>query len=220
MASSIQRFREAITSPDGDISDLMTQASVLARVLRQKQVVDWYKKEQNGYGPKDPVPPYRQQLEGHLLAWMPASGWIQAPISDQFEHELARRDIRIGFSQVVDHLEASRKSGGERIDFSEEEMREIQRKIHHDAKLAFAMPSTAYAQITESCRAVLRLWVEDLVAAGVVGDGMKFSDDEKVRAWTLDDNITVYCTKAVEEGRKNAVAAAKRPSLLGRLLGG
>lgn len=220
MASSIQRFAETVKDPKQDVADLMSQAAVLARVLRQQRMVDWHKQEQAGYAVDDPLPVYRQLLEGNLVAWNPAQGcWVQAPISDKFEHEIARRDIRLGLREVSDHLSTSRKSGGERIDFTEQELHDIQQQIHLDAKLAFAMPCRAYAQIVESCRAVLRLWAEDLIAAGISGDGMKFSTDEKRLAAELDTHVDQYCEAAIEAGRENAIAAARKPSLFSRLLG-
>ncbi|MGB0721263.1 MAG: hypothetical protein ACPGU7_02595 [Gammaproteobacteria bacterium] len=191
LALGIPTMFERSQDMDIHLADLLMGCALPARKLGQKNFSDWMLAEVRGYQPDDPLPPYRLCDNVHLLAWMPGSHWMQAPISDELEHELMHMGLREGISTIEDAFIKHKGKGGVRIDLGDEQQAELRKRANLDTRLALAMPSEAYARVLASTRVMIELWSKDLLDQGIVSCQNASSDIlDKARA--LDERFDQY----------------------------
>ncbi|MGB1109664.1 MAG: hypothetical protein ACPG4N_04880 [Gammaproteobacteria bacterium] len=166
--TGILTIHQRATNPEGVLSSLLADCIEVAGLLGQHRYLQWMQAESDGYGPDLPLPAYRIKPRVQLLAWMPGSHWMQAPVTDEAEQALAAFDIRDPITRVQNEFEAHKGKGGMRLDLSEEQQAELRAKANLNTRLALAMPSESYARIVASVRVMIQLWSKDLLNAGIV----------------------------------------------------
>lgn len=220
MASAIESVQAQLRDRDQALEDVLQRAIFLASVLRQKGIGSWLRQELEGFGDDAELPPYRQAINGTLLAWMPANGWVQAPISEQMESDAHSVDARDPAPSLEQQVRRHRRAGGLRLDPDPDREKALRARTQLDTRLAFAVTTHELAVVPEAVREIILLWTTDLLDLGLVGENMVFTRSERESAAHLDENLDDYMTQAAEPARMQADALrAQKGGILSRLFG-
>lgn len=220
MASVVESIHMQTQEPESSVHDIVTRTLFLASVLGQKNVANWLKHERDGYAPDEPVPPYRRLKKAVLVANQPGIGWVEAPITDQVNEAVSNFEFRISIKELEAGLAASHKTGGRRIDLPEERQKELRKLVNLDAQLGLAVPSQTFAQVLGAVRIAIGLLTQELIAAGVAGQGSSFRSEEREAARHAGERLDELLAAAAAEAEKHAAAAVPaKGGLLSRLLG-
>ncbi|MGB0712316.1 MAG: hypothetical protein ACPGUC_02035 [Gammaproteobacteria bacterium] len=216
LALGIPAMYERAQDMDVHLADLLMGCALPARKLGQRNFSDWMLAEVRGYAAEDALPAYRLCDNVHLLAWMPGSHWMQAPISDDLEHELMHMGLREGISTIEDAFLKHKGKGGVRVDLSDEQQVDLRTRANLDTRLALAMPSEAYARVLANTRVVIELWSKDLLDQGVVScqnAGSRVLE----KAAEIDRAFDQYPERAADKAEEIIAAINRKDGFLKRL---
>ncbi|PWG65466.1 AbiTii domain-containing protein [Spiribacter halobius] len=220
MASAVESVQAQARDQEQPLEDVLQRAIFLASVLRLKQMGAWLRQELEGFADGAEVPAYRRNIEGTLLAWMPANGWVQAPISEQMAADAHSLDLRDPSPSLEQQVRRNRRAGGLRLDPDPEREKALRARTQLDTRLTFAVTTTELAAVPESVREIIVLWTTDLLDLGLVGENMVFSRNERDSVAHLDESLADYAERAQGPARERAAALrAQKGGLLGRLFG-
>lgn len=220
MASAIESVQAQARDRAQPLEDVLQRAVFLASVLRLKQIGAWLRQELEGFADDATLPDYRREVDGTLLAWMPANGWVQAPISEAMAVAAHSLDLRDPAPSLEQQLQRHRRAGGLR--FTPDPARELslRKRTQLDTRLAFAVATHDLATVPETAREMILLWTTDLLDLGLVGENMVFNRTERDAVVHLDGALADYAARADEPARERAAALrAQKGGLLGRLFG-
>lgn len=192
---------------DGDILSLLRKAYLIARKLQLKDFGQWVNKELNGYGVNDEVPAYRH-LSGEVKAWNPYRGWI--PVV--FNQDLGL-DIHESRDSIATLVDVYRNSDGHRatVNFPAGVNATLNRFAPFATKYALFISVNQIFNVEESVRTAILEWSIALEENGIIGEGMRFSREEKEIAATTP-TINNYTTNffadvsnsQVQQGTENS----------------
>lgn len=218
MASGVQIISVQSQDIRQPVAELLSRALFTAKTLRQTSMVEWMKRESQGYGADDALPAYRCGVSGELVAWMPGHGWIEAPVDGERDETLGRTCFFASINELEKEFLKNRSSGGLRVDFSEQRLREVQQQTNLKTRLALAAPAIAYAKTLETVRGVIRLWSADLLELGVTGMPTSDRETERQAAASVCNFLDDYIARSREEAVEWAEQAAKKPGFFKRML--
>lgn len=184
MASLVLQLQSAALDRDKPISDLLRMALVTAAKLGVTEIEEWLRHELDGYG-EAPIPEYRK-LRGELRARNPFHGWL--PVQFPSAEALERYSIGL-IGEPISAIEKLVKDSAvigfglpAAIDFN------LRKSMNYNVPILLHVQSPTVHTILDAVRNRVLDWSLQLEKAGVVGDGMTFSDREQQRANTI--NIT------------------------------
>lgn len=169
--------REALDS-NTRICDLLRKAAVVAKKLRVADFEKWVNQELNGYRGGEDVPEYRQ-LRTEIKAWNPYHGWIPVIFADDLSSmKDFPNSVRMG--QIEELLRSDSPF------FTTPLPARVAQYIMEEAGLPL-VPSrhigrSQLASIVDAVRTRVLDWTVPLEQAGILGEGMTFSDEEKRKA--------------------------------------
>jgi hypothetical protein len=184
MPSIIQELQIEAASQSGSVSDLLRRAKIVAVKLELKEFEEWIEKELNGYNvtsPKD-LPPYRV-VTGEVKAWNPYHGWQPILFGDAKAGEIMSER---GVSQPIGELDDLIKSPSDHstfmIDYNASAKKFITDAIGYQTDIKFMVGRSAITGILEGVRNLILDWTLKLEKAGVKGEGISFSKEDKEKA--------------------------------------
>ncbi|KQW00167.1 hypothetical protein [Rhizobacter sp. Root1221] len=182
MGSLVHELQQAAMSDAHSVGALLRKALVTSRKLGAVELVGWIERELNGYTRTSDLPEYRY-LQGNLQCLHPSGSWVPLSVNPRHAELLQRR----GMAQPLADLEAM---GGPLEDsisrtlqlfypppFEGQLMREL-----GIPRPAFLVTAAAIHSIPNAVRNAVLDWALKLEEAGVVGQDMTFSQDEKSNA--------------------------------------
>jgi len=181
--SIIQQLQEEALNPNISISDLLRKAKVVATKLNLKDFLEWIERELNGYEVKtqEELPAYRI-ISGETKAWNPFHGWQPIIFEDpETANLLSKRGIAQPISELEDIVK-SKTEGPLFINFSQEAKQAIIRGIGYKTDVKFMIGRNAIAGILDAIRNVILDWSLKLDKAGIRGNGLSFSQEEREKA--------------------------------------
>lgn len=180
----VVQLQELAADSSNDISDLLRKALLIATKLKLDEFRVWIMKELNGYQSEDKLPSYRY-ITGDLRAQNPYHGLIPFIIEDP---ELARAVKKIRVVESVESLsnliQSSRENGVITYHFSPEREAALMRMQNSIAPLRplRVVGRNQISAIIEQIRTRLLEWALSLEQAGILGEGMSFTEKEKEKA--------------------------------------
>lgn len=181
MASLVEELQRDALNPQVRVSDLLRKAKTIAHKLDLAELASWVETELNGYGDTASVPSYRL-VRGRVKGLNPFHGW-QPVIFNDPDHEDAFSKQPIG--QRVAELEdvIARTKGGELlIPLSSGAKQILMRATGMDVDFAVLVSASDPVGILDAVRNALLDWSLKLEKAGIRGDGMSFSTEERQKA--------------------------------------
>ena len=192
MSSVVIDLQNEITSPNCDIVNVLRRAHVIAKKLELDDFDQWISYELNGYPNQETCPEYRQ-IRGSLKGLDPYRGWIPAIITDsKLERVVCEKKIANSISELVELCKVS--DNGLALEFTGGQGQELNRLFGRDAPMKYTLqiPSASVMSIIEKVKNAILDWTFKLEEGGVVGDGMRFSEDEKRAAVSIPQTVNHY----------------------------
>lgn len=172
--------RDALDS-SVSILNLLRKALVVAQKLSVKEFREWIELELNGYSTGAEIPEYRL-VKGEVNAWNPYHGWV--PIILINAPEVAETISKRYIGQPISELEALQRSEDSilMIKFSKTTELQLMQTFHLDLQPVLHINKANLSGILEAARDVILRWSLQLEEDGILGEGLTFSQQEKVLA--------------------------------------
>lgn len=190
MAALVLELQREALNKDASTTNLLRMALVVARKLGVSEFSEWVDAELNGYKEGVPIPDYRV-LHGSLKVWNPYRGWQPLYMEDT---DAAERLSTRPNNQAIPELESMFAPGKEHADFISYFSKDLEQRLMSGMEFSLQPavligPAKVHG-IIDAVRTAILDWSLKLEAAGVLGDEMTFSSDEKAKAPSSSDGIT------------------------------
>ncbi|WP_186057545.1 hypothetical protein [Burkholderia gladioli] len=190
MVSLVLEMQREAMNPNGSITGLLRMALVVSRKLGIEEFQRWAESELNGYKATDDVPEYRL-LRGDPSVWNPYHGWQPLMFQNPKEAEtVSKRPTHQPAAQIEEMLQGSDNSTFAMYFPAAAEQRLMNAMAFPRLRPATVVPRSAVAGIADAIRNTILDWSLKLENAGVLGDGLTFSAQEKERAPYAGVHIT------------------------------
>lgn len=182
MSSIVEELQRGALNRNTPVSDLLRMAKVISVKLNLPDLAKWVDHELNGYGMTQ-IPAYRM-IKGQLKGKNPFHGW-QPVLFDDEEIEKLFTNQPIG--QPVAEMEhmLSRAAGGSgemMIPLSGQAATQLMRATGMSFPFAVIVSSGEAWGIVDAVRTALLDWSLKLEQAGIKGEGLSFSNEEREKA--------------------------------------
>ncbi|MGD0238646.1 MAG: hypothetical protein ABSC55_29435 [Syntrophorhabdales bacterium] len=189
-APIVIQLQELAVDSRNSISDLLRKALLISTKLDLKDVKQWVLSELNGYKDIKEIPDYRR-ITGELMVYNPYHGYIPFIIPDTKTVEVLRQTVVVESVESLRHL--LNTSGDRKGIFTYDFLPEQEAILMRLQDWVFQVRPTRVAQasqlagILEKVRTRLLDWSLNLEAAGILGEGLTFSKEEKKKAETTQN---------------------------------
>jgi hypothetical protein len=191
-----------VSAERDDVLTVLRKMKRLASKLGRRDIADWLQNEQGGYSGNVDVPAYRKigtSLAYNTNGYVPAGfGRIKRGIEDlHFSSLTFPVSIREPISGVLSWIDAIRAGNAVYlpIDRGTEYNRAIRSVLIIDPEFSnqisflLRLDETQLLAIPDLIKNKVLDWACDLEAAGVTGEGMSFSEEQKAIAHSITFNI-------------------------------
>jgi hypothetical protein len=188
MASLVQELEQGAYDCNASLSDLLRKAKSVAVKLRLAQPVEWVEAELNGYR-NGSVPDYRRVV-GKAKTRNPFHGWQPLMFGDS-EFERMVCEFPIGHSvREIEHLlqtpgEASIALDGEQVSVL------CRMAGMPTLPISVFFSSGSLVSILNTVRNKVLDWSLSLQTDGIMGEGMSFRPEEKIKASSNGDTYNI-----------------------------
>lgn len=195
MSSIVLDLQQEILKHDCDILNALRKAHLIASKLKLHEFDRWVIHELNGYADvtESDVPEYRK-VSGQLKAWNPYRGWIPAQLTDEeIENIVCHRVLWQSIGELQQLYDES-KGAYFLIEFSAGQMENIASLFHTPFPMQYALHISKHIlpTITEKVKNCLLEWTIKLENEGILGEGMRFSQEETDMAQKVAQTVNHY----------------------------
>lgn len=169
----IQLQREALDE-NVDIETLLRKAYLVARKLKLKEFEEWISYEQNGY--KGNIPDYRT-VGGEIKAWNPYHGWIPVVFEGSVSDIFNRMPLGLPISAISDTYNDSDGSVSFTVSGALTELLNKSDSLLQ-TNYTFRSSKAELRKIISAVRNRILDWSILLEENGIVGEGLRFTDNE------------------------------------------
>jgi len=186
MVSIVEEIQRDALNSGTSLSDLLRKARVVASKLNQMQPLEWVDSELNGYTGE--VPDYRI-LYGQAKMRNPYHGWQPFMIGDgDLQKSVCGRHIQSPIREL-EHFVSS--EGDMAVPLSDEQSCILCRMAGAPTlPIVIFLPKNGAIRILDTVRTKILDWSLSLQAAGIEGEGLSFSPEEKAVA--NNPNVTYH----------------------------
>jgi hypothetical protein len=175
----ILKLQAEAANPDASVTNLLRMAKIAATKLNLTEALVWIDRELNGYmGLKvGDLPPYRR-VTGTAQGYNPVHGW--QPI--QFQSAKTAEDYSlVPIGQALGTVEkmVSETKHGFAFPYPPELAAMVQANLNYRVQVQVAIERAQLWNIVEQVRNLILNWALELEKAGILGEDMQFSDQEK-----------------------------------------
>lgn len=192
MSSIVIDLQNEITSSECDVVIILRRAHVIAVKLGLKEFDQWISYELNGYPNQESCPDYRK-VRGVLKAFNPYHGWIPTLISDaELEKAICEKRVPNSISEIITLCKNA--ENGLISEFSGEQLELFNRMFDSPLPMRYALhvSGASVMDIIEKVKNTILEWTLKLEEEGVLGEGMRFSDEEKQTAKSMPQTVNNY----------------------------
>lgn len=192
MSSIVIDLQNEITSSECDIVKILRRAHVIAVKLGLKEFDQWISYELNGYPSQNACPDYRK-VRGVLKAFNPYQGWIPTLIPDgELEKMICEKKVPNSISEIITLCKTAKN--GLISEFSGEQLELFNRMFDSPLPMRYALhiSGASVVDIVEKVKNTILEWTLKLEEEGVLGEGMRFSDEEKQMAKNMPQTVNNY----------------------------
>ena len=193
MSSLVLDLQQEVLKPDCDILNALRKAHLIASKLSLKEFDLWILSELNGYNNnQENIPDYRE-VNGQLKAWNPYHGWIPVVFQDTKTQELLC--IRKIGNSISDILELYSNTDGHIIlSYPGDVERTIDQMCESPFPTNYSLHVSKHLlkSIIDKVGNCLLEWTIKLESEGILGEGMRFSQEETNMAKDIPQQINNY----------------------------
>lgn len=181
----VRKLQADAINQDASVSSLLRTAKVIATKLEVEDALVWIDRELDGYMdvPAEELPPYRQ-LTGDLRGYNPYHGWQPVIFPDpEIARHFSQAPMGVSIGSLEEDLKGRRNRGGDFIfGFRPEVKTQIMNSLEYPADVQLQLSYGALFNIVDAVRNLVLNWSLELEKAGIHGDDMEFSQDDKKEA--------------------------------------
>jgi hypothetical protein len=181
--SIVLKLRQEALDSNVSVSNLLRTGKVIAAKLDLKDALVWINHELDGYKDvriKD-IPTYRL-LTGSLVAHNPYHGW-QAVVFEDPEFARVCSQAPIGTSVgAIEHELKGRSGGTFQIPPPHEKKIAIMNSLDVPTEVTVKVTYGSVCSVLDSVRNLILNWTLELEKAGILGEGMEFSQRDRREA--------------------------------------
>lgn len=198
MSSIVLELQREILNYDCDILNMLRKAHLIAVKLNLQELDAWIQHELNGYAYNDPdaIPEYRQ-VKGVLKAFNPYNGWIPAQCpDDEIEKMICELRLWQAIGELQELYAQSEQQGVIILQFPAGKMEAIASIFNTPVPLQYALHISVHLlkNIIEQVKNCLLEWTIKLELAGILGENMQFSQEERTMAQNVPQQVNYYGT--------------------------
>ncbi|MDA0999403.1 MAG: hypothetical protein O2807_02635 [bacterium] len=179
MSSLVEQLQAEALDSKISVTELLRKAKMVAAKLNLDDMQEWLENEMNGYKSmdNDDYPSYRI-VTGHPQALNTYRGWEPLMVANapDLERAISTRSINSSVAELEDLLKADGDIG---MSFDPATKAKLQEGMNYPAELRVLLSRSCIAHILEAVRNVILDWSVNLEKAGIKGDGISFSQQEK-----------------------------------------
>ena len=195
MSSLVLELQQDILNPDCDVLNALRKAHLIASKLKLTEFDEWLQHELNGYLDIDniAIPEYRE-VKGSLKAYNPYRGWIPAQfINDEIEKTVCVQKMWQSLGELQELYNQCTTSTFT-VQFSAEAMATVASLFNTPIPMNYALHVSVHylKTIAESVKNCLLEWTIKLEDKGILGEDMRFSQEETTMAKTVPQQINNY----------------------------
>jgi hypothetical protein len=176
----IRKLQAEAVNPDASVTNLLRIAKIAATKLNLNDALIWIDRELNGYMDLqvEDLPPYRL-LKGIPKGYNPYHGWqpIQFPDSETAKN-LSQAPIGWGLGAIEKSVNES-SGNAFAFPYPAELKRTLQKSLRYPVDVHVAIERAQLWNIVDQVRNLILNWALELEKAGVLGENMQFSEQEK-----------------------------------------
>ncbi len=195
MSSIVLDLQKEVLEPDCDILNALRKAHLIASKLKLKEFDAWLRAELDGYSyrDKEKIPSYRN-VKGTLKAFNPYNGWIHAQCSnDELEKVICEQKLWQPISEIQELYKRS-PGGSFMFQFPASQMETIASMFDTPIPMQFALHISTHLlkSIIEQVKNCILEWTIRLESEGILGEEMRFSEEETVMAKRVPQQVNNY----------------------------
>jgi hypothetical protein len=179
----ILKLQAEAANPNASVTNLLRMAKIAATKLDLKDALVWIDRELNGYMDLkiEDLPPYRRPM-GVPQAYNPVHGWQPIQFPDTKTADLFS-EAYIGWALgAIERSVGERSEGSYAFPYRPEEKIAIQQSLRFRVDVQISLQRAQLWNIVEQVRNLILNWSLELEKAGVLGEDMHFSAQEKGHA--------------------------------------
>ncbi len=195
MGSLVLDLQQEVLKPDCDILNALRKAHLIAAKLKLTEFDSWIQRELNGYKhtQRNDIPEYRN-VKGTLKAFNPYHGWIPAQcLDDEYEQMICEQKM---WQPIGELQELYNQSSGSSFiyQFPAGQMEALSSIFDTPIPMQFALHISSHLlkSIIEKVKNCILEWTIKLENEGILGEGMRFSQEETTIAKTVPQQINNY----------------------------
>lgn len=180
MPSLVEQLQAEALDPLVPVSELLRKAKVVAVKLELNEFLEWIESELGGYKSNE-LPEYRQ-LKGEAKALNPLRGW-QPLMMDSVKGQewISQCPTNQAISEIEELLRDD-KNDTFHMSFLPEIKEELMKGMDFPAEIQRAVDRSQLAGLLSAVRNMILDWSLKLEKAGIRGDGISFSQQDKEKA--------------------------------------
>jgi len=192
--SPVLKLQDMAGSSSCDIQELLARAKMIAVKLDLAEVTDWLNKEINGYPDRNQLPSYRLLNNLPIKAFNPYNGWIPFKIGSIALEDPKLYNI-LTTLQLVNPLSMLSNYAKSTETLYSDLPYPLANLLNSasqgpDFRLSWEINPALVTKILSAIRSRILDWSLDLEKAGILGEGLLFSQQEKEAAHMTVNNNT------------------------------
>lgn len=188
MSSLIEELQRDALDWRIPVTQLLQKCRVVATKLNVKELADWVQMELDGYAGQSAVVPEYRHVSGIPQVFNPYRGYQPLEFGDvKMQKMLSKMPFYHPISEI-EHM-ASQEKNSLHFTFPPETEHVLRQGIQFSLQPSLNINVSQLKRIIEAVRGRILDWSLSLEAAGVIGEGMSFSREEKQKAQAVTYNI-------------------------------
>lgn len=180
--SSVIELRDEAISSSTNILELLRKASVIAKMLKLKEIENWVDSELKGYKEDSQIPSYRE-INGYVV-FADKNGWI--PMGTR-QGGVYVNQLKESISQLMEYYENNEDKDNFVISFSAKDNDIVSRDFPFTGVYGLKINKSYIRNIIDNVRTNILDWVTMLISNNILGPDLIFTEKEIKEA---NDKIT------------------------------
>lgn len=178
----VEQIQHALLDPARSLTEILPMADMVARKLGLREHQAWMALELVGYGPGDIVPAYRWAT-GRIEGYNPRLGW-QGVIWTEKDAQFVANMSRVPIGTPIIEMERDSKNarGHFAFEYDAEHAARLSHSLNFPSQVRLAIPREFATRVVRAVRDRLTTWTIELEYAGILGERLNFSLQDRQRA--------------------------------------
>ena len=201
LGKAVLELQLDIINNEKDVVSILRKAHLIASKLDLKEFDTWILQELNGYDTYESIPEYRL-VYGEIKAKNPYHGYIPVMLPSSLEDDFTKRKLFNSISEIVQLLQS--KDAQVMISLPSDISKDICKGTGVVFPCYFIIGGHSLKTIVEKVKNTILEWCLQLDKDGIVGDDFIFTDNEKNKAKTINQEINNYYGQVIKGNVENS----------------